>query len=513
MAWQPFNAFIGGDDQRTPRFLNTEYTQNLYYESALPGEQPRATGSLLSTPGMQAQTYLQLPENGFILALATVSRLLPTQGVTTPTTFVVVGRTNGNGNPALYRFNNDLTSPTFIQYLPFAHRSTDLMRIIPGNQNLMVVDTSVPQVYGLWHDYTASTAGAVGPTGTLQPGPDFPAGVYSPQGGWHAPIDGDFVDGYYVYAQAGSENFFISGNQSASIFAALDFTEETDLPDSMIGLRAVGGRVWAFGRQRMVAWINTGAAGFPFTRDNSSRIDVGLVNANSLVKLENTLYWLGRTPDGAVRAFVLNGYTPMPISTPAEEQVWQNSFVEDNWAWGYQEEGHPFYVITFPTINATYCYDRKENRWHRRTHFNSGTGAQDYYPVTCHTYNPFLGGHIVGDLNGPRCYLQSRSYFTEHGTSIERRRTSPHIFGSGYRNQYRGFWLDANTQAATLRYSDDYGTTYSAARGPDILNADHAEWRRLGSSRSDRIFDVRITDDTQPVVLSGAYVDAEAGTP
>jgi hypothetical protein len=42
-----------------------------------------------------------------------------------------------------------------------------------------------------------------------------------------------------------------------------DFTLENDLPDTMIGLRAVGGRVWVFGRQRMVAWINTGAAGFP----------------------------------------------------------------------------------------------------------------------------------------------------------------------------------------------------------------------------------------------------------
>jgi hypothetical protein len=61
MPWQPFNAFIGGDDQRNPRFLNTEYTQNLYYESALPGENARAGGSLISTPGLQAQPYLVLP--------------------------------------------------------------------------------------------------------------------------------------------------------------------------------------------------------------------------------------------------------------------------------------------------------------------------------------------------------------------------------------------------------------------------------------------------------------------
>jgi hypothetical protein len=511
MALQPFDAFVGGSNSRNPKFLNTEYTQNLYYESTPQGENDRSASSLVSTPGYLTRSDLTLPVgSGFILALATVSRLTGA-GVTTPTTFVVVGRTTGALNPALYRFNNDLTPPTFIQYLPFAGRSNDLMRIIPGNQNLMVIDTSVAQVYGLWHDYSANTAGAVGPTGTLQPPADFPGGAYSAQGGWHAPIDGDFVDGYFIYAQAGSENFFISGNQSANSFNALDFTLENDLPDTMIGLRAVGGRVWVFGRQRMVAWINTGAAGFPFTRDNSSRIDIGLVNANSLVKLENTLYWLGRSPDGAVRAYTLDGYTPVPISTPAQEQLWQNNFVDDNWAWGYQEEGHIFYVITFPTLNATYCYDRKEKRWHRRTHFDVASGTQKFLPITCHTYNPFLGGHIVGDLNSAHCFVQSRNTFVDNTVSIERKRTAPHLFGTGQRNTYHRFLLDTNTSNAKLSYSNDYGATFTSPRLADVSSSDRSEWVRLGSARTDRVFDVTITDDTQPVVLSGAYLEAEAG--
>jgi hypothetical protein len=508
MALQPFDAFIGGFNLRTPRFHNTEYTQNLYYESTTVGEHARSGGALLSTPGLQTQTYLNLPENGFILGLATVSRLLP-NGSTDPTTFCVVGRTNGAGNPALYRFNNDKSAPTFIQYLPFAGRSNDLQRIIPGNQNLMVVDTSIQQAYGLWHDYAALTAGAIGPTGTPQPPADFPGGLYSPQGGWKAPGDGDFIDGYYVYIQAGSENFFISGYQTATIFNALDFATEDDLPDSLIGLRACAGRIWVFGRRRMVAWINTGAAAFPFQRDNSSRTDVGLVNANSLVKLENSLYWIGRSPEGAVRAYTLNGYTPTPISTPGIEQILQDRFIEDSWAWTYQEEGHTFYVVTFPTQNITLCYDRSENRWHQRTHFNSATGTQDYLPITCHTHNPFLGGHIVGDLRSPKCYLQSRKFFTENGTAIERRRTSPPVFGGGERNRYQRFLLDTNTPNATLRYSNDNGATYNTARAPDLQNADRREWKRLGSARTDRVFDAVLTDNSNPVVVSGAWLEVD----
>jgi hypothetical protein len=510
MAYQPFNDFIGGSNQRSPVYQNSEYTQNLYYESAEAGATPRAPGQLLSTPGLQSRTYLNTSETGPVLALATVSGATLTGNVTQPTTFAVIGRTNAYGTPGLYRFNNNLTSPTFISPLPFGSSSSHFFRIIPGNTALMVIDITSPQAYGYTYNYSVGGpgGGAIGPNGVLQPGFDFTPGVYSSQPGWQYTVDGDYTDGYFVFGQAASENWFISGLENPNLFNALDFAVESDIPDTITAVRAMNGRVWIFGRTRMVAWYNSGAAGFPFTRDNSSRIDIGAVNAACMAKLNNTLFWLGRDANGGVQAYQLSGYQPQRISTAAQEQIWQGYASVDNaYAWAYQEEGHPFYLVFFPTAGTCYAFDAKEGRWHQRALTIAGVNQIPASQV--HTFNPLLGGHIVGDRGSGNCSVMSRAYTTDLAVPIVRRRTAPHLFSGLNRSFYSRFVLDTNTSQAQLSYSNDYGTTFNTPRSPDIAGNGKSEWVRLGSAQTDRVFSVQITDTTNPVVVSAAYLDAE----
>jgi hypothetical protein len=509
MPLLPFTGFLGDYQERTPKYQNTELTQNLYYESPGSTESGRSGGALLSTPGLARHSWLTVEFLGPVMGIATVSQYLAGQ-VTPLTTYVVVGRGAGN-NPALYRLNNDHSTPTFISVLPFTGKYTGLVRIIPGNSYLVIIDASLPYTYGVFYYYGAGAhTGSIGPIDAPYPPPPFPPSN-SFAAGWHAPADGDFMDGYWIFAEAGTQTFFISNYQVPSEYDALDFAVEDDLPDSMVALRAVNGRVWVFGRQRMVAWYNSGAAAFPFSRDNSSRIDIGAVNPTAMVKMENTLFWLGRDPYGGVRVFMLDGYVPVAVSTPAEESIWQAySNVEDAYAWVYQQEGHSFYLISFPTANTSFCYDRKENRWHRRSSFNSTTGQQEVHAGTCCTYNPLLGGHIVGDRGTSTSYLMSRQVFTDFDVSITRRRISPHVVTLGsQRASYNRFVLDTNTTHAQLSYSNDYGQTYNTLRNPDIVGSDHAEWVRCGSTRTDRVFQVQIVDDNNPVVISGASLDIE----
>jgi hypothetical protein len=127
---------------------------------------------------LQSRTYLNTSETGPVLALATVSGATLTGNVTQPTTFAVIGRTNAYGTPGLYRFNNNLTSPTFISPLPFGSSSSHFFRIIPGNTALMVIDITSPQAYGYTYNYSVGGpgGGAIGPNGVLQPGFDFTPG-------------------------------------------------------------------------------------------------------------------------------------------------------------------------------------------------------------------------------------------------------------------------------------------------------------------------------------------------
>jgi len=67
----------------------------------------------------------------------------------------------------------------------------------------------------------------------------------------------------------------------------------------------------------------------------------------------------------------MEGYKPNRISTHAVEQSLLNQYIDDAIAWTYQLEGHECYVVTFPTIDITWCYDTASQMWHKMLAWNS----------------------------------------------------------------------------------------------------------------------------------------------
>jgi hypothetical protein len=508
MPLQPFQGFIGDYHERNPKYLNSEVCQNLYYESPAPGSNPRSQGALLSTPGLFANVNYGVPEFGHAAGIITV---------------------NVTGGPITYVIVTTSTTGKLYQLVPLGSpvargaifAPSFLVRVIASNQHILMFEPG--STYGSVWDLTntSSPPQAISPDSTTIPGMT----TLTNRAGYQTPIDGDFVDGYGVLAKKNSEIFFISRYQDLTNWDALDFTVENDAPDTITALRAASSRVWVFSTNRMVAWYNSGAAGFPFSRDNSSRLDVGCLNPHVLQKLDNTLYWIGRDPRGGLRAYTLDGYQPRVISTAAEESRWQTyKFTDSAYAFTYTAEGHSFYVLCFPdpfivgipeNTNAGECYvyDSKEQRWHTRVLTENVSGVlKDRLPVpNTATYNQLLGGTIVGDRRSCQFFVMDRSFSTDAGVSVNRIRVAPHITNVGGRMKHERFWLDTNTTVAKLSYSDDYGTTYNTARTSDLLGQSHLEWKRLGSSTVDRVYKVQVNDDTQPTILSGAYVDVAGG--
>jgi hypothetical protein len=67
------------------------------------------------------------------------------------------------------------------------------------------------------------------------------------------------------------------------------------------------------------------------------------------------------------------GYTAIRISTHAIEYAIQNyAVLTDAIAYTYQQEGHSFYVLTFPTAGKTWVYDVATQMWHERAGFYNG---------------------------------------------------------------------------------------------------------------------------------------------
>jgi hypothetical protein len=100
---------------------------------------------------------------------------------------------------------------------------------------------------------------------------------------------------------------------------------------------------------------NSGAADFPFERINGSIIQYGCAAKHSPAQFDNSVLWLGDGHEGAGIVWRAQGYNPVRISTHALENEFRSyATVADAQGYVYQQNGHTFYVLTFPTAGKTW---------------------------------------------------------------------------------------------------------------------------------------------------------------
>src|SRR6185437_6464227 len=119
-----------------------------------------------------------------------------------------------------------------------------------------------------------------------------------------------------------------------------------------------------------------------------------------------------------------SGFQPVRISTQAVEEAFESySTIADAVAWCYQDAGHSFYVLNFPTANATCVFDTSTKMWHERGYFSDGVLGR-HRGVT-HSYA--FEKHIVGDWENGNLYELTRSAYSDNGQVMFRRRRSQHL--------------------------------------------------------------------------------------
>jgi len=165
-----------------------------------------------------------------------------------------------------------------------------------------------------------------------------------------------FLDGYFVIHPPGTQYIYISGLYDGTSWNALDFTAAESSPDELISIFATHAELWLYGNERTEVYYNTGNADFPFERIAGAIIEQGIDAAESVAKVGSTHMWMGGSQRGRGLVFRADGYNPTRVSTHAvEAQINSYSVVSDAVGWAYQEEGHEFYVLSFPTEQKTWC--------------------------------------------------------------------------------------------------------------------------------------------------------------
>lgn len=254
-----------------------------------------------------------------------------------------------------------------------------------------------------------------------------------------------FTDGYFVTWLTGTNTFQLSNLLDATTWSGLNINQISIFPDPIVSMKIAFRDIWFFGQKRSTVYYDTGNVNFPFLPIPGVFIQQGAGAQDATVELDNSVFWIGGDERGNAVAWRASGYTPTRVSNHAVEEKWQSySTIADAVAFAYQKEGHSFWVITFPTANATWCYDAATSMWHERGSFNPATGLVGAHRSRGHAF--VFGLHLTGDALGPNILSLSDTTYTDFGNiPIARMRRTPHVGKEKELLRHRRLQLDMET--------------------------------------------------------------------
>jgi len=220
--------------------------------------------------------------------------------------------------------------------------------------------------------------------------PDFPGAVTV-----------GYLDGYFVFNEPNSQRFWVTSLNDGTAVDPLDFASAEANPDDIVSLMVSHREVWLFGNNSIEVWYNAGLADFPLARIQGAVLEFGCQAPYSVAKMDNSLFWLGADARGSGIVYRSNGYNAQRISTHAVEwQIQQYAVTNDAIAYTYQQDGHSFYVLTFPTAQATWVFDVSTGAWHERAYWDGVAFRR--HRSNCQAN--FAGQIIVGDWENQKLY-------------------------------------------------------------------------------------------------------------
>jgi hypothetical protein len=371
--------------------------------------------------------------------------------------------------------------------------------------------------------------------------PDFPGAVTVA-----------YLDGYFVFNPPDSQQVWVTSLFDGTQVDPLDFASAEGSPDGLVALIVDHREAWLFGTTSIEVWYNAGTPDFPLQRIQGAFNEIGCAAAYSVAKMDNGLFWLGADARGRGIVYRANGYTGTRISTHAIEwQIQQYGDISDAIGYTYQQDGHSFYVLTFPSGNATWVYDVSTQAWHERAGFSQGQFTRHW--SNCQM--AFNNEIVVGDYQNGKIYAFDLDVYADAG-QIQRWLRSWRALPTGQNDLKRtahhslqldaesghylaptaesvnlitedGQWLITESYEPLvsetnvlvnrapqfmLRWSDDGGHTWSNEHwaGGGAVGAYNTRifWRRLGMTLKlrDRVYELSGTDPIKIAIMGAELI-------
>lgn len=222
-----------------------------------------------------------------------------------------------------------------------------------------------------------------------------------------------FLDGYFVFNEPNSQRFWVTESYNGTAIDSLAFASAEGSPDNLVTLIVDHREVWLFGVNTVEVWYDAGTPDFPLARIQGAFNEIGCLAAYSVAKLDNGLFWLGRDARGNGIVYRSKGYSGERISTHAVEwQIQQYDTLSDAVAYTYQQDGHSFYVLNFPTANTTWVYDVTTQVWHERAGWENNEFTRHRGQCQMNFNNEI----VIGDYATGFLFAYDPEVYTEAGT-------------------------------------------------------------------------------------------------
>jgi len=366
--------------------------------------------------------------------------------------------------------------------------------------------------------------------------PDFPGAVTV-----------GYLDGYFVFNEPNSQRVWVTALLNGLSVDPLDFASAEGSPDGLVSLIVDHREAWLFGTNSVEVWYNSGNPDFPLERIQGAYNEIGCIAPYSVAKLDNSVFWLGADARGQGVVYRAQGYQGVRVSTHAVEFAIQGyADMSDALAYTYQQDGHAFYVLIFPSAETTWVYDAATGAWHERAGFDKGKFRR--HRSNCHAR--FKGQPTVGDYQNGKLYQFDLRYFRDDEREqrwMRRWRALPTGANNLTRTIHHQLQLDCQTGVGglyddpaymaqqepglvlqqdagrieieglpansvvnpqvMLRWSDDGGHTWSHERweslGPIGATQTRVIWRRLGATLKsrDRVYEITAADPMVTAIM------------
>jgi hypothetical protein len=302
--------------------------------------------------------------------------------------------------------------------------------------------------------------------------PDFPGAVTV-----------GYLNGYFVFNEPNSQRIWITQLLDGASIDPLDFASAEGSPDGLVSLLISHREAWLFGTNSVEVWYDSGAADFPLTPVQGAYNEIGCIAAYSVAKLDNGIFWLGADARGRGIVYRASGYTATRVSTHAVEwQIQQYGTLSDAIAYTYQQDGHAFYVLIFPSANTTWVFDVATSVWHERAAFVNGS-------FTRHRSNcqmSFNNEIVVGDHEVGNIYAFDLDVFSDDGQPqkwLRSWRALPTGTNDLKRTAHHSLQLDAETGAIDDSVTTPVVIVDVSNPNDDLLteNGDYLVWEYADS--------------------------------